>query len=88
MPLEAFYGTLEAPLTRSEIAFARRICQACPVLRDCAIVAFQDMEPHGMWAGATPNERKEILRQHSGDVGQSARDLVNKTLYLDCDETA
>lgn len=85
MPLEAFYGTLEVPLTRSEVTFARRICQACPVLLDCALTAFRDTEPYGMWAGATPSERRKIQRQHSGDVVKSARYLVHRVLTMGSD---
>ena len=92
MPLEAFYGTIDEPLTRNEITFAKRICQACPVLMECAISALKGHEsgpdPFGIWAGSTPSERTRILKQHNGDVPLSARYLVIKTLLTDSEQSA
>lgn len=87
MPLEAFYGSVEVPLTRSEISFAKRICQACPVLMDCAVFAFNGYEsgpdPFGVWAGSTPSERQKILREYEGDRAKSAQYLVKHILTID-----
>ena len=93
MPLETFFGTIDKALTRNEIEFARRICQACPVLMDCAVFALKGHEEtgpdsFGVWAGSTPSERSRILKQHNRDVAQSARYLVTKTLHIDCEQSA
>jgi hypothetical protein len=93
MPLETFFGTIDKALNRGEIEFARRICQACPVLMDCAVFALTGHEEtgpdsHGIWAGSTPNERAKILKQHKGNVQHSARYLVTEILTIDCEKPA
>lgn len=70
-PLEAFFGSEEEPLTAKEARFAKRICRACPVLRDCLINALKEQEPHGVWAGLTAVERRRILREAGGDYIQA-----------------
>lgn len=44
---------------------AKRICQRCPVLRDCA--DFARDERFGIWGGETPRERNHRLRT-TGDL--------------------
>jgi hypothetical protein len=86
MPQEAFFGGVDKPMTRSEIAFAKRICQACPVLMECAFFALKGYEsgpdPFGIWAGSTPTERSKILSDHNGDLVAAARYLVTQTLNI------
>jgi len=67
-PLETFYGTLEQPLTAKEARFAKRICGACPVLRDCLINALRKGEEHGVWAGLTAIERRRLLKEANGNA--------------------
>jgi len=82
MPIEVFYGTIDEPLTRSEAVFARAICQACPVLMDCALSALQAREPFGLWAGSTPTQRQHLLRRNKGNVTQSAIQLTQEVLQM------
>lgn len=87
MPIEVFYGTLDEPLGLHETLFAQRICQACPVLMDCASTSLAEEEQHGVWAASTPRQRQHLLRENGGSVGASAKRLVEITINADC-ETA
>lgn len=70
-PTEAFFGSEEQPLTAKEARFAKRICGACPVQRDCLISALKGREEHGVWAGLTSVERKRMLREANDDPIQA-----------------
>lgn len=37
---------------------ARSVCERCPVQVECAEHAIARREPHGMWGGLTPAERR------------------------------
>ena len=41
-------------------AQARRFCASCPVKAECLAHALEHEEPHGMWGGQTPSQRKAI----------------------------
>jgi WhiB family redox-sensing transcriptional regulator len=41
---------------------ARWICDACPYSGPCLEVALRRREPHGMWGGKSPNERRRLIR--------------------------
>ena len=41
-------------------AQARRFCASCPVRDECLAHALEHEEPHGMWGGMTPNERRGV----------------------------
>lgn len=41
---------------------ARVLCAECPVAQRCLEYALDNEERHGMWGGATPAEREDILR--------------------------
>jgi WhiB family redox-sensing transcriptional regulator len=58
----AFYPPLVGPGQRTDYTAARVLCGACPVIDQCRQAAAH--EPHGMWAGTTPEERKP--RRRSG----------------------
>ena len=49
-------------------ADAKRVCQGCPVLRQCRSHALTVHEPYGVWGGLTQAERQTIL--HSGRHGE------------------
>lgn len=85
MPIEVFYGTLDEPLSLHETLFAQRICQACPVLMDCASTSLAEEEPHGVWAASTPRQRQKLLRDNGGNAERSAKRLVQITLNADCE---
>jgi WhiB family redox-sensing transcriptional regulator len=42
---------------KAGIEFARRVCRPCPVRRECLRWALDNAEQHGIWGGATPDER-------------------------------
>jgi WhiB family redox-sensing transcriptional regulator len=46
----------------------RRICNGCPVRRQCAEYAIDERIPHGIWGGMSPNERsaERRARRRSG----------------------
>jgi hypothetical protein len=51
-----------------ETAFARKICQQCPVLQLCAEYALLAHEPYGVWGGMTAAERNELLKKRKPTV--------------------
>lgn len=42
---------------------ARKICDICPVKRECLNEALETKERFGMWGGLTPIERRRIERR-------------------------
>jgi WhiB family redox-sensing transcriptional regulator len=54
---EAFY-----PEVGASAAPAKRVCAHCPVTADCLAWALNTREPHGIWGGHTPTERRQLLR--------------------------
>lgn len=57
-PSNTFFGTDEAPADEFEAA-AKRICIHCPVILICREHAVRTREPHGVWGGLSPKERKQ-----------------------------
>lgn len=62
---EVFFSTGEdAPSTW---AVAKKMCATCPVIKECATYAIVAAEPHGVWGGLTPMQRRAIrLGRFSG----------------------
>lgn len=77
-PLEAFFGSLDSPLTAKESKFAKEICRSCPVQVDCLATALRDNEDSGIWGGTTPVERKRALRRHGTWTGVIEAMLIRK----------
>lgn len=46
-----------------QIAAAKRVCEGCPVRRDCLAFALTHAV-HGIWGGTTEAERAQIQREH------------------------
>jgi len=46
----------------SNIPTAKAICRSCPVQKPCLDYALRQKEEFGIWGGATPAERENILR--------------------------
>ncbi len=70
MPTEIFF-VADGERGRRKAAreeYAKRICRACPVCRECLCYAVEFAEPHGVWGATTPRERAE-----SGRVAVSLR---------------
>jgi WhiB family redox-sensing transcriptional regulator len=36
---------------------AKKLCESCPVIKECGEYAIAAMEPYGVWGGLTPRER-------------------------------
>jgi len=36
---------------------AKKLCDSCPVIKECGEYAIAAMEPYGVWGGLTPRER-------------------------------
>lgn len=45
---------------------AKKVCEQCPVIRECLEYALRNRFFDGVWGGLSPNERKMLLRR----VGQ------------------
>lgn len=46
---------------RSRIEAAKKVCLACPVLRQCREHALTVREPYGVWGGMSEDERDAFL---------------------------
>lgn len=44
---------------------AKATCRTCPVKAECLEGALEREEPHGIFGGATPEERKRIARNRA-----------------------
>lgn len=44
---------------------ARNYCRRCPIVRDCLAWALTNAEEHGVWAGTTPEQRKNLADRHA-----------------------
>lgn len=61
-PYEVFYGADERkPMSAAEVAYARSICDRCPVRRNCLIFSFATDQEWGVWGGLTAAERGRAL---------------------------
>lgn len=69
-PVEWFYP--ESGGHPAKIAATKRVCSRCPVQAACLAWALQTREPHGIWGGKSPRERRALLgrtrhrSRHSG----------------------
>ena len=59
-----FFGP-DRPVDDSWAAEARKVCTACPVTASCLLYALDNDERYGVWAGTTPDERTQLLRERS-----------------------
>jgi WhiB family transcriptional regulator, redox-sensing transcriptional regulator len=60
---EAFFPYMDAPTT--EVAAAKVVCAGCPVQTECLTYALEADEPHGIWGGLTPRERRRLKKKGS-----------------------
>jgi len=60
----------------SNIPIAKAICRSCPVQKECLDYALRQKEEFGVWGGATPAERNNILRLRAIGLSHVA-DLTN-----------
>ncbi|MFI0464508.1 WhiB family transcriptional regulator [Saccharopolyspora sp. 5N102] len=40
---------------------AKRICEGCPVMRQCQAHALKAREPYGVWGGLGERERRDLI---------------------------
>jgi WhiB family redox-sensing transcriptional regulator len=59
---ELFFPVSVGRAAVSQVAKAKRICDCCPVARQCLEYALQTGQPFGVWGGTTENERRVIRR--------------------------
>ncbi len=57
----------EAPETEK----AKRICYMCPVRHKCLQWALKHTDQHGIYAGLTPEQRRQV-RRHNPTLGGTA----------------
>lgn len=42
---------------------AKNVCARCPITARCLGIALARNEPHGIWGGTTPNQRRALRRR-------------------------
>lgn len=60
---ELWFGDEDMSNARATYNIARKLCAVCPVKDLCLSYALTQDEPHGMWGGLSPDERKRIRRK-------------------------
>lgn len=60
-------GAEDSPGYRLAAAIAKRECAGCPVIAECLAHALDTREPHGVWGGTTPAERRALTRPRDRD---------------------
>jgi WhiB family redox-sensing transcriptional regulator len=48
----------------NETRKAKKMCETCPVIYECAIYALAAGENYGVWGGMSANELRQIRRGH------------------------
>lgn len=43
-------------------AAPRAVCAGCPVWKECRAYALERQEPHGMWGGLSPRQRRAMTK--------------------------
>jgi WhiB family transcriptional regulator, redox-sensing transcriptional regulator len=59
---DLFFPVSVGAAAESETTRALRICDGCPVKRQCLDFAMRTGEASGIWGGTTPEERVRVLR--------------------------
>ena len=62
---EVWFGNEGDPLA-NRFKVAQKMCQTCPVIKECAAFAVANGELYGVWGGLTPNQRKEMSSRGRG----------------------
>jgi WhiB family redox-sensing transcriptional regulator len=57
---------------------ALRICDECPVKRECLEFAMRTHEAEGIWGGTTPEERVRVLRSRATTRPATTRGRVSR----------
>jgi WhiB family transcriptional regulator, redox-sensing transcriptional regulator len=62
---DLFFPVAVGSAAGTETSRALRICQDCPVKRQCLEFAMRTGEANGIWGGTTPEERIIVLRERN-----------------------
>lgn len=69
LPKDVFFSYSDSnkggPRNQREIRVrkARAVCRLCPVIDKCYEFAVKNNEPHGIWAGTLPEQRKYLYKR-------------------------
>jgi WhiB family transcriptional regulator, redox-sensing transcriptional regulator len=63
---EVFFPISSSGKSLEQIAKAKAICAGCPVGRECLAFALRTHQVHGIWGGATEEERAVALAARPG----------------------
>lgn len=68
------HRTTLGPSTRADAEQAAiEICAVCPVATECLLYALAHQEPHGIWGGLTPRQRRAVAAGKRPAVAPVAR---------------
>lgn len=70
---DLFFLETENAQHRVNFALAKKLCATCPVRGLCLEYALDAGEEHGVWGGASPNDRRLIRRSRRGGLGRVGR---------------
>ena len=59
---EAWFVTTTQGRSR-EVVNVKRLCESCPVQKECLAYAVANPELQGIWGGLTPKERLQLRRR-------------------------
>jgi WhiB family redox-sensing transcriptional regulator len=59
---DLFFPVAAGAAASPQVSLALRICDDCPVKRECLDFAMRTREQAGIWGGTTPEERIRVLR--------------------------
>ncbi|HEY0934144.1 MAG TPA: WhiB family transcriptional regulator [Trebonia sp.] len=67
---DLFFSVAAGTAVDNENTRALRICDNCPVKRQCLDFALRNGEVSGIWGGTTPDERVRVLRARGHRPGR------------------
>ena len=59
---DLFFPVSAAGPAVAQVVAAKTVCRGCPVRADCLSYAVQTAQEHGIWGGATEEERRLARR--------------------------
>ena len=66
-----FPGSCRQCRTFREVATAKAICASCAIRRRCLEYALDTRQEHGVWGGASEDERRAIVGQPVARLGRA-----------------
>lgn len=60
---EMFFPDGYDNMVKAKTREAKALCDQCPFKTACLDYALEAQEEYGIWAGTTPDERRELLRR-------------------------